>query len=77
MSYSEQLVHKHTWLKGVYQEFTKSLQKEIKSGQEDSPMWFRENPQIPLNDSVIHSLAIDGYRNKVEFTIGHRYNIEE
>ncbi len=77
MSYPDQLIHKHTWLKGVYESFTQAFEKDIKSGQEINPIWYQQNPIIPLDSQVIHSEKIDGYRNKVEFTIGYKYDIEK
>jgi len=39
------------------------------------PHWFVKNPSIPLEPEIIanHDL-IDGYRNKVEFTVGRGYS---
>ena len=28
---------------------------------------------MPLSDEIIHSDALEGYRNKVEFTVGYQY----
>ena len=61
----------------MYDKFTLAFEREIKNGTEDSTSWFRDNNQIPLNDTIIHSLATEGYRNKVEFTIGLKYNLEQ
>ena len=57
--------------------FQKSLEAEASKGTEIAPMWFRQRPELPLEEEVINNGArIDGYRNKVEFTIGHKYNLE-
>lgn len=40
------------------------------------PTWFTKESTIPLDDSVIQSEHINAYRNKVEFTIGRKYDIE-
>lgn len=77
LSYPQQLEQKHAWLRGVLDGFATQMRKDIESGSEATPNWFRQQPQIPLDDVVIHSEAIDEYRNKVEFTIGMRYDLEK
>jgi hypothetical protein len=57
--------------------FQDSLNKEIAANNEEAPMWFKTNPVIELDEQVIHSSKIDAYRNKVEFTIGRKYDLEK
>lgn len=52
--------------------------KEIKSGSEIPSTWFKENPQIPLEPVIIsNDKLIDGYRNKVEFTVGRGFSVKD
>lgn len=57
-------------------EFNRSLQSEIKKGVEVAPAWYEnlgENNSMPLDPEIIHTDVLDGYRNKVEFTVGRMY----
>lgn len=47
----------------------------MKKGHEEYPSWFRDHPeQLQVDDEVIATPdQIDGYRNKVEFTVGRKY----
>jgi tRNA/tmRNA/rRNA uracil-C5-methylase (TrmA/RlmC/RlmD family) len=75
LSYPDQLKKKHDWLRGVLDTFSSQLEQEVKNGTEEAPSWYRQMPKIPLNETVIaNSERIDAYRNKVEFTIGHKYD---
>ena len=69
--YQEQLKRKHTELKGILQTFNKNLDNDIRRNSEIAPNWYIKNKEMPLSDDIIHSDTLDGYRNKVEFTVGH------
>ena len=73
LAYGEQLKKKHEWLRGVLGALGNSLEKEIKRGNEIAPHWYRQSKEMPLSDDIIHSDALEGYRNKVEFTVGYQY----
>ena len=73
LEYGEQLKKKHEWLRGVLGALGNSLDKEIKRGNEIAPAWYRQSKEMPLSDDIIHSDALEGYRNKVEFTVGYQY----
>jgi len=70
LTYAEQLEQKRNDLKGILNSFKTSLEAEIKRGVEVAPTWFREQPEIPLADEVLHTDTLEGYRHKVEFTVG-------
>jgi len=55
-------------------EFSKTLINERKKGVEVAPAWFTNSGEtLPLDPTIIHSDVLDGYRNKVEFTVGRGY----
>ena len=72
-SYEEQLKLKHDDLKGMLQVFNTNIDKEIKRKAEPTPNWYKNNPVMPLVPEIIHSDMLEGYRNKVEFTVGRQY----
>ena len=83
LSYDDQIAKKSEWLvESVLKEFTKVLKKQILDDKEICPNWFRDiyrtdpilEPVCPLA-YVIKCPAenIQGYRNKVEFTIGRKF----
>lgn len=81
-SYEEQISKKSEWLQNsVLKEFTAHLKKQIKDDKEICPAWFRDvylaqelEPVCPLKYVIqCPPENIEGYRNKVEFTIGRRF----
>ena len=57
-------------------QFNKELNHEIKKKTEVAPTWYEklgEGRPMPLEPEIIHSDNLDGYRNKVEFTVGRMY----
>ena len=76
LPYSEQLAKKHQDLSNMLREFNKSLDQEIKKKNETAPEWYSmlgENKRLPLDAEIIHTDTLDGYRNKVEFTVGRMF----
>lgn len=60
----------------MLREFNNNLDKEIKKACEIAPTWYKslgESHELPLSGDIIHSERLDGYRNKVEFTVGRIY----
>ena len=54
--------------------FGKTLDSEISKGNEVSPNWYDLSKEMPLSDDIIcNKDLIDGYRNKVEFSVGREY----
>ena len=53
--------------------FNKSLDKDVRENREIPPNWYKAKPEMPLEDEIIHSDMLEGYRNKVEFTVGRKY----
>lgn len=73
-AYSHQLHLKREDLKQMLAKFGTTLDKEISVGKEVAPTWYRQNKEMPLEEQIINCAdAIDGYRNKVEFTVGRCY----
>jgi len=57
-------------------EFNKVLDNEIRKKNEIPPAWYTnlgEDKTMPLEKEIIHSEVLEGYRNKVEFTVGRAY----
>jgi tRNA/tmRNA/rRNA uracil-C5-methylase (TrmA/RlmC/RlmD family) len=50
------------------------LKAEITKNNEPAPSWYRASPAIALDPQIICSDKIDAYRNKVEFTVGIKYD---
>ena len=76
-SYPEQLQKKHANLRSMLEEFNKELRREIKKNNEVAPAWYAnlgEDKSMPLDPEIIHTEVLDGYRNKVEFTVGRMYS---
>lgn len=54
--------------------FGSQLDKDISMGREVAPTWYKQNKEMPLSDQIVNfAEQIDGYRNKVEFTVGRCY----
>lgn len=49
------------------------LDNEIKKDCEVAPQWYARSKEMPLSPEIIHTDNLDGYRNKVEFTVGRMY----
>ena len=76
LPYPEQLEKKHADLKKMLIQFNKDLNHEIKKNCEVAPTWYvnlGEGRPMPLEPEIIHTDVLDGYRNKVEFTVGRMY----
>jgi len=62
-------------LRGILDSFTNTLNNDIRRKNEVAPIWFQKQPTIPLEPEIIcNKDMIDGYRNKVEFTVGREYS---
>ena len=75
-TYPEQLQKKHDDLKRMLVQFNKELNHEIKKKTEVAPAWYEqlgEGKPMPLDPEIIHTDVLDGYRNKVEFTVGRMH----
>lgn len=75
-TYEEQLAKKHDNLYKMLAEFNRALDNEIRKGSEVAPAWYAnlgERKFMPLDPTIIHTDVIEGYRNKVEFTVGRAY----
>ena len=76
LTYPEQLAKKHESLRLMLAEFNKTLNNEIRKNAEVAPGWYRnlgDDKSMPLDAEIIHTDVLDGYRNKVEFTVGRQY----
>ena len=57
-------------------EFNRTLDKDIKKKIEVAPAWYAnlgDDKSMPLDPNILHTDILDGYRNKVEFTVGRAY----
>lgn len=84
-SYPEQIEKKRTWLlESVLKEFCRNFENQIKQNKEFPTAWYRdihlefqkgvELPICPLDKIIECDLDyIEGYRNKVEFTVGREF----
>ena len=76
-SYEEQLKRKHDDLRSMLGEFNKTLNHEIKKSNEVAPAWYsmlEGEKNLPLDPQIIACEdKLEGYRNKVEFTVGRIY----
>lgn len=73
--YADQLQKKHADLSKMLLEFSRVLDSDIKKNIESPPQWYAslEEKRIVLQPEIIHTDVLDGYRNKVEFTVGRGY----
>ena len=80
LDYKEQIKLKEKQLTEVLRSFTNMLEKDIKNSGEERPRWFSPNNELPCPLSHVIESDLDyinEYRNKVEFTIGKRYEDNE
>lgn len=80
LTYEEQLEKKREQLTSVLQGFSKALDSDVNSKREDVyPSWYiKDNLDLKQPCELSHIIECDEeyrnqYRNKVEFTIGRRY----
>ena len=72
--YDQQLILKREDLSKMLGKFGTQLDKDISMGREVAPTWYKQNKEMPLSDQIVNfAEQIDGYRNKVELTVGRCY----
>ena len=56
-------------------EFSKTLDVEIRKNNENAPTWYANlaEKRIVPDTEIIHTDVLEGYRNKVEFTVWRGY----
>jgi len=76
LSYEEQIIQKKQHLTKLLEGFSQTLDQDVKAGREVYPQWY--SPESRQLCQLSHIIECDEehrnqYRNKVEFTIGRRY----
>ncbi|CDW77363.1 tiny fragments locus 9c protein [Stylonychia lemnae] len=81
LEYKDQIKKKEQQLIDVLRSFDEQLKKDIKKNNEVKPKWYPETEQnipCPLSEIIeCDEDYINEYRNKVEFTVGRRYEDNE
>jgi hypothetical protein len=86
LPYPEQIKKKSDWLANeVLPSFTREFEVKIKENREFPPMWYADIHRKHIDEKTIEPVCplekviecdqdyIEGYRNKVEFTIGRSF----
>eukprot|EP00347_Sterkiella_histriomuscorum_P007969 403346871 len=80
LDYPEQIKRKEQQLIEVLKGFTSQLERDIQKNGEQRPSWFSMDKDLPCELSHVIECDLDyinQYRNKVEFTIGRRFEDNE